>query len=175
MITERHIRAQNLDLALIGNSCAGRAGRPQRPHRVAVFPPTSIRIRSFRASGPGMKKRGSATLPSPGSPRRNRAICAMRRLSRLSCRRGRRQAAGHEFRAALRAIRVGVLAAANHPHRTARRPAAHHRLRTPLRGHLSGHPRALGQSGASLLRGRHHKIATRLSSCWEDAWAHVSS
>ena len=65
-----------------------------------------------------------------------------------------RQLAGHGFRAALRAIRVGVPAAANHPHRTARPPAAHQRLRTPLRGHSSGHRRALGQSAAFLFFGQ---------------------
>jgi hypothetical protein len=44
MIAVRHTCTQNFDLALIGNRCAGRAGRPQRPHRVVVFP--LLRFRS---------------------------------------------------------------------------------------------------------------------------------
>jgi hypothetical protein len=174
MIAGRRTCTQNLDLALIGQWLRRRAGRQQRPHRVVLFShfdsdPAFSRLLRLLA---GDDEKGFPTLRSP---RRNRAISRNTAIVETTCRCGRRQAAGHGFRAALRAIRVGVPAAANHPDRIAGWPATHHRLRTPLRGHSSGHRRALGQSAAFLLSGPHHKMATRLSSSWEDAWADVSS
>jgi Domain of unknown function (DUF5911) len=162
---ERQIRTQNLDVALIGHSCA------------AAFVDANTRIvwwcfprfdcdPVFSPLLAGDEDKGfTDVVPARHAQSdyvRNTAIVETVPPTR-------RRAADHGFRAALRVIRVGVPATANHPDRTARRPAAHHGLRTPLRALSSGHRRPLGQSAASLVAGRHHKIATRLPSSWEDA------
>ena len=126
MTERRQTKSQNLDLALIGNQLLRRPRRPQRPHRVVVLSP--FRFRSG-VLAPARRRRGEGLLRCRACrPRRDRvALCAQHRDRRDDPhRRSWRQGAHLRFRAAVRAIRARVPAAADHPpHRAARRPAAH--------------------------------------------------
>ena len=126
MTERRQTKSQNLDLALIGNSCS--AALVDRNARIVwwCFPyfdsdPVFSRLLADD------EEKGFCEVTLADLVETEFALCAQHRDRRDDPdRRARRQSARLRFRATVRALRTRVPAAADHPpHRAARRPAAH--------------------------------------------------